>query len=642
VLGRRTDRRNTGGSLMRSMVVASSLLAVVVGAAFAFLLLAIGDLRHSGQLATQSRQVLSVADGLEQLVIDLETGLRGFQITGDEHFLEPWSAARVALPAQAERLTRVGADPAHAPRARRIAADATAYLEDYSIPLVNATRRGESSARSVAATDEGKRRVDALRRQFDGFGAAERAILTSRQASADADARRAIVAGIAGVAGSVALIALFATYLTRAIVVPVRRAAAMAGRLAEGDLSARMPETGVGEIGSLERRFNTMADSLETSEHELRHLADEQAALRRVATLVARSGSPSEVFATVTREVGLLSGADLARMERYEPDGTVTGIAGWSRDGGEHLAVGTRFALEGVSIAALVLDQGGPTRVESFERARGPIAEEARALGIRSSVGCPILVEGAVWGVIAASSKREAPFPAGTEAQIAAFTELVATAIANAESRAELAASRARVVTTADETRRRMERDLHDGVQQRLVHAVITLKMARNSMGDRDGPAVELVDESLEHAERAMEQLRDFAHGILPAALTRGGLRAGIETLVSRTRLPLSLDVTGERFPPALEATAYFIVAESLTNVAKHAQASHAEVTASVLNGTLRVEVRDDGVGGARLEGSSGLIGLEDRAEALDGELHVESRQGEGTVVSATLPIPRS
>jgi signal transduction histidine kinase len=642
VLGRRTDRRDTSGSLMRNMIVASCLLAVVFVAAFAFLLVAIDGLRDSGRLAAHSNEELSAADGLEKLVIDLETGLRGFQITGDERFLEPWSAARAAFPAQAERLVRVADDPANAARVRRIVGDATAYLEEYSIPLVNATRRGEPSARSVEATAEGKRRVDALRRQFDGFAAAERAILTSHQAGADADARRAIVVGVAGLAGSVALIALFTTYLTRAIVVPLRRAAAMAGRLAEGDFSTRMPETGAGEIGVLERRFNTMAASLETSGRELRHLADEQAALRRVATLVARSASPSDVFATVTREVGLLSGADLARMERYEADGTVTGVAGWSREGGEQLAVGTRIALEGVSIAALVRDRGGPTRVESFERASGPIAEEAQALGIRSSVGCPILVEGAVWGVIAASSKREAPFPAGTEAQIAAFTELVATAIANAESRAELAASRARVVTTADETRRRMERDLHDGVQQRLVHAVITLKLARKAMGDSEGPAVELVDESLEHAERAMEQLRDFAHGILPAALTRGGLRAGIETLVSRIRLPLSLDVTGERFPPALEATAYFIVAESLTNVAKHAQASHAEVSASVFDGALHVEVRDDGVGGARLEGSTGLLGLEDRAEALDGELRVESPQGSGTVVRARLPIPRS
>jgi signal transduction histidine kinase len=329
-------------------------------------------------------------------------------------------------------------------------------------------------------------------------------------------------------------------------------------------------------------------------------------------------------------------------MERYESDDTVSGVAGWSRDGEEQLAVGTRFALVGVSIAALVREQGGPVRIDSFDRASGPIAEEAQALGIRSSVGCPIVVQGRVWGVIAASSRSETPFPAGTESQIAEFTELVATAIANAESRAELAASRARVVTTADETRRRLERDLHDGAQQRLVHTVITLKLARRALGDRDGAETELVDESLEHAERALEQLRDLAHGILPAALNRGGLRAGIETLVSRVRLPLSVDVTPERLPPSLEATAYFIVAEALTNVVKHAHAHRAEVRASLDDGALHVEVRDDGVGGAQLEGSSGLLGLEDRAAALDGELHVESPPGGGTVISATLPVPAS
>jgi CHASE3 domain sensor protein len=243
------------------MVVASGLLAVVVGAAFAFLLVAIADLRDSGRLATHSRQELSAAEDLEKLVIDLETGLRGFQITGDKRFLQPWSAARAAFPGQAERLARAADDPEQARRARGIVADGTAYIEEYSIPLVNATRRGESSARSVETTDEGKRRVDALRRQFDGFAAAEGAILTSHQARADADARRAIFAGLAGVVGSIALIALFTTYLTRTIVLPVRRAAAMVGRLAKGDLSTRMPETGVGEVGALERRFNTMAGS---------------------------------------------------------------------------------------------------------------------------------------------------------------------------------------------------------------------------------------------------------------------------------------------------------------------------------------------------------------------------------------------
>ena len=627
---------------MRRMVIASALLAVIVGAAFAVLLLAIGDLRDSARLATDAREELAAADGLEKLVIDLETGVRGFVITGEERFLEPWSAARTAFPKQADRLVGLAGDPRQALLARRIAEAGNAYIRDYSIPLVNAARRGEPSARSVATTEEGRRRVDALRAEFDRFAAVERATVTTRQDNADVDARRAIVAGTAGLAGSVALIALFGAYLTRAIVLPVRRAAGMAGRLAGGDLATRMAETGVGEIGALEHAFNTMAGSLEASRDELRHLAEEQAALRRVATLVARTGRPSEVFATVTREVGLLSGADFARMERYESDGTVSGVAGWSRDGEKQLAVGTRFALEGVSIAALVREQGGPVRVDSFDRTSGPIAEEAQALGIRSSVGCPIVVQGGVWGVIAASSKAETRFPAGTESQIAEFTELVATAIANAESRAELAASRARVVTTADETRRRLERDLHDGAQQRLVHAVITLKLARRALGEGDRPAVELVDESLEHAERAMEQLRDLAHGILPAALNRGGLRAGIETLVSRARLPLSVEVTPERLPPALEATAYFIVAEALTNVVKHAQAQRAEVTASLDDGALRVEVRDDGVGGARLEGSSGLLGLEDRAAALDGELRVESPPGGGTVITATLPVPAS
>ena len=627
---------------MRRLVIASGLLAVIVGAAFAVLLLAIADLRESAARATNAREEFTVADGLEKLVVDLETGVRGFVITGEERFLQPWNEARVAFPRDADRLARLVADAEQARLARQIADDGESYIRDYTVPLVRAARRGDPSARSVATTEEGKRRVDALRDEFDRFFEVERTAVGARQDRADVDARRAAIAGAAGVVGSIALIALFGAYLTRAIVLPVRRAADMAGGIAGGDLATRMPETGVGEIGALERSFNTMAGSLEASRDELRHLAEEQAALRRVATLVAQTAQPSEVFATVTREVGLLYGADLARMERYESDGTVSGVAGWSRDGDEPLAVGTRFALVGVSIAALVREQGGPVRIDSFDSASGPIAEESQALGIRSSVGCPIVVEGRIWGVIAASSKGETPFPAGTESQIAEFTELVATAIANAESRAELAASRARVVTTADETRRRLERDLHDGAQQRLVHTVITLKLARRVLGDREGAETELVDESLEHAARALEQLRDLAHGILPAALNRGGLRAGIETLVSRVRLPLSVDVTPERLPPSLEATAYFIVAEALTNVVKHAHAHRAEVRASLDDGALYVEVRDDGVGGARLEGSSGLLGLEDRAAALDGELHVESPPGGGTVVSATLPVPTS
>jgi signal transduction histidine kinase len=375
---------------------------------------------------------------------------------------------------------------------------------------------------------------------------------------------------------------------------------------------------------------------------ESARLAEEQAALRRVATLVARTVSLSELFETVSREVGLLSRADHARLDRYETDGTVTGVGGWSRDGERQPAVGTRLALEGVSIAALVRDRNRPVRLDSFAHASGRIAQEARAPGVGSSIGCPIIVEGRPWGAIAASSKGEAPFPADTESQLAEFSDLVATAIANANCHAELAGARARALTAADDTRRRLERDLHDGAQQRLIHTVLALKLARQALSDAGIPTVELVDEALEHAERATAELRDLAHGILPAPLKHGGLRAGIETLASRVRLPLSVDVTAERLPPALEATAYFIVAEALTNAVKHARARSAEISAFIDRGALHLEVRDDGIGGARVEGSSGLLGLRDRAAALGGELNVESPHGRGTVVGATLPVTGS
>ena len=377
----------------------------------------------------------------------------------------------------------------------------------------------------------------------------------------------------------------------------------------------------------------------EAAQEKMQRLADEQAALRRVATFVAQGAPNAEVFRAVTREIGLQCDADLARLERFEPDGTVSAIAAWTRAQGE-LGVGMRFTLEGESIAARVLETGAPARVQSFAGATGPIAREAQSLGIRSSVGCPIVVGGRIWGVIAASTTREAPFPPDTESQIADFTELVATAVANAEARAELVASRARVVTAGDEARRRVVRDLHDGAQQRFVHTVLTLSLAQRAVAEGDEGAGELVAEALEHAQQGNKELRDLAHGLLPAALTRGGLREGVEDLASRLRVPVLVAVPDERLPAEIEASAYFVVAEALTNVAKHARAEHVEVTASNDDGTLRVEVCDDGVGGARLEGN-GLLGLRDRVTAFGGDLHVASPPGGGTRLTATLPLSR-
>jgi signal transduction histidine kinase len=622
----RVPPRDVRGGLARRTIFASAALAILVGAAFAVLVRAITEERDSARLATHSQAVLATANALEELVIDLETGQRGFLITHEQRFLEPWDTARAAYTSVSRDLNALAVVPAQDRRARQITQAVESYARDYSVPLVNAARRHEASARSPATLDEGKRRVDVLRRQFAGLVGAERSLFAERQRRSDTDARRAIMAATAGVAGSVLLVVVFGGYLTRAIVLPLRRAANMAGRLAAGDLTTRMPETGVGEIGDVERAFNAMGRDLETGRDELRQLADEQAALRRVATLVARRVPSSELLDSVATEAGRLLGADVTRLLRFEPDGTVTAV-GRQSESGAHVFDDAHHTPEDGTVAGLVLRTGRAARIDADESSR-------------SSVGAPIVVGGRLWGVMVADWTRDTAGAADTEARMTQFTELVATAIADTESRAELAASRARVVATADETRRRIERDLHDGAQQRLVHAVITLKLAQRSLGPARGDAADLVGEALEHTQGANADLRELVHGILPAALRRGGLRAGIEAVVSRLALTVSLDVPDERFPPALEATAYFIAAEALTNAVKHARASSAEVTAVVEAGALHVEVRDDGVGGAQLDGSSGLLGLHDRAAALGGELRVESPEGGGTVVAATLPIP--
>jgi signal transduction histidine kinase len=637
----RATRHEPGGNggLAFRMAVASTLVAVLVGGAFAILLLTISDLRDSQRQATRARETIATADRLEERVIDLETGTRGFVIARQERFLAPWRAARAEIPGLLVSLERLADDPEEKRRVGRISRGIPAYISEYSVPLVSAVRRNEAGTRSVAVTAEGKRRVDDLRREFTSFRTFERDVVTRRQRREDTNAGRAVAAAAVGLAGSVILILFFGGYLTRAIVQPLRRASRVAGQVAGGDLGARMPERSVGEIGTLERSFNTMAEALERDRERLRRLAEEQAALRRVATLVARGVPPSVTFDAVTREVGLLSGADLARMERYEPDGTVTGVAGWSRHE-EQLAVGTRFVLEGASIAALTRETGGPVRVDSFAEASGPIAEEARALGIRSSVGTPIFVAGRLWGVIAASSMSDVPFPAETESQMAEFTELVATAIANAENQEELRASRARIVAASDLTRRRIERDLHDGVQQRLVSLTLALRAAESGI-----PA------GLEHVERELgqvaaglgdllEDLREISRGIHPAILAEGGLAPALKTLARRSSIPVELEVqVPGRLPDRFEVATYYSVSEVLTNAAKHSQASVVRVDVATRDGTLYVALHDDGVGGADPAGGSGLVGLRDRVEALGGTLSLRSPHGKGTSLVIELPL---
>ncbi len=385
----------------------------------------------------------------------------------------------------------------------------------------------------------------------------------------------------------------------------------------------------VGELAARSRR-----EALNSA-----RLAKEQSALRRVATLVAEAAPPSVIADAVTREVGLLCDADLARMERYDADGSVTGVAAWSRVPVE-LAVGTRFDLDGVSIARAVREGGRPTRVDTFGQDTGAIAREARAVGIRSSVGCPIVVAGRIWGVIAASTNREAPFPRGTEAQIGRFTELIATAIANAQAQAALTASRARIAATADETRRRIERDLHDGAQQRLVSLALRLRgVAAAIPPEQEEVHHELADVGAE-LDAVMNELRELSRGIHPAILSKGGLEQALRTLARRSPVPVELHVaTKERLPERIEVTAYYVVSEALTNVAKHANASVVDVRVDADDGLVRLFISDDGVGGADPDRGSGLVGLKDRVDTSGGTLQFESRTGQGTSLLVKLPV---
>jgi PAS domain S-box-containing protein len=370
---------------------------------------------------------------------------------------------------------------------------------------------------------------------------------------------------------------------------------------------------------------------------ELRVRAEEQAALRRVATLVARGVSATAILDAVVAEVSGLLGTDMTSLLRYEPDGSATFLAICGEIGAD-IPVGTRLTLEGESVAATVLRTGRPARMARYEDARGAMSALARKLGIRSVIGTPISLRGRLWGGVFATWTHATPAVADVERRMAQFTELVATAIANAESDAELAASRARVVAATMEERRRIVRDLHDGAQQRLVHTEITLGLALQELDGPEGKAAALVGEALGHARSANSELRELVHGILPAILTRGGLRAGIDALLSRMSLPVMADVTLQRFPSAIEATAYFVVSEALTNVIKHADAQRVEVVIHEEGGTLHVDVRDDGVGGADPRHGSGLTGLKDRVEALGGTIEISGVPAGGTSLVARIP----
>lgn len=400
--------------------------------------------------------------------------------------------------------------------------------------------------------------------------------------------------------------------------------------------------------GGTEDRVAEFAELVSTaisnieSRAAVERLAAEQSALRRVATLVAREHSPEDLFATLAEELGVLLKVHASAILRYEPDSSATVVAGWS-DGGISLPLGRRFPLEGENLAGEVHRTGVPHRKEDYRDAPGAIAATVRELGIRSAVASPIVVEGVAWGVIAVLSRNPEPLPPDTETRIAEFSRHAGMAVGNAKSRSDLAQSRARIVRAGDEARRRFERDLHDGAQQRLVSLGLELRAAEATVPRELDDIQRVLSRLGAGMSEVLDGLRELSRGIHPAVLSEGGLTPALRALARRSAVPVDLRLTldGERFDEPVEVAAYYVASEALANTAKHAHASRSEMAARHRDGWLELIVSDDGRGGADPSSGSGLTGLVDRVEAIGGTIQINSGAGAGTAVHVKLPTGR-
>jgi signal transduction histidine kinase len=626
--------------LTARVVAASTLVASVVGATFALHIAANASERASERIANSSLPALVAAGRLERVVIDLETSIRGYLLTRDESLLQPWDAAVASYPTRAQDWLDQVDEPEQRARAITLTNNIYSYVNQYSVPLMDRAQHGDPTASSTEDTRRGADRVNEIRRQFTDYESAETAIRAQELSRARDASQRAVVVATVGVVVSIVIVVGNGAYLV-SMVRPVRRAAALAGRVADGDLSARMPETGAAEMGALETSFNTMAASLEASRTGLRDLAEEQSALRRVATLVAEGVAPARVFEAVTSEISGLLDADVALLVRYETDELSTVVASVpsiAATAESEQAPGGGFT----DVAAMARESGRVVTVQA-DALGTAVAADLRARELRSATAVPVRVENRLWGAVLLAWREQRVETTEVESKVAGFTELVATALATAQSRADLEASRARVVAASDETRRRIERDLHDGTQQRLVALGLELRTLDGLLR----PGSPELDRRLarigEGISAAVAELQEVSRGLHPALLSRGGVGPALRVLARRSALPVELDLHLDREPPEPVAVAvYYVLSEALANAAKHARPSRVDVRVVGTDQQVELTISDDGSGGADSGRGSGLIGLRDRVEALRGCFDVTSPAGEGTTVHATIPVPRT
>ena len=379
----------------------------------------------------------------------------------------------------------------------------------------------------------------------------------------------------------------------------------------------------------------------EQRRREAAALATQQEALRRVATLVARGADPAAVYPVTVTELARGLDVDHVTLVRFDADDTCTVLAAHDRPGREMLKVGERLPIDGDSITSRIRDTGSTARIDDYSELTGTIAVRMRGLGLGSGAGAPVTIDGKPRGALMVGSVKAGPMPDGTEERVCDFADLVATAISNAETKAELKASRARVVAAADQARRGFERDLHDGAQQRIVALGLGLRTIEASVPPDDLTVRKQLDNVINGLADLYTNLQELSRGIHPAILSKGGLGPALRALGRRSVVPASVRVDlDRRFPEPVEVAAYYVVAEAMTNAAKHANASGITIRVGLIGDALCIEVVDDGIGGATSAGGgSGIIGLRDRVEAVSGRLEVSSPVGEGTTLTATIPV---
>jgi signal transduction histidine kinase len=625
------------------MVLTGGVMALLTIGVFALLFVAIGGLRDAGEVADRSVAVANAANRLEKLVIDIDTGSRGFALTKDQRFLRSFNDARDVFPREAADFVRLSAgdNADQGRRAREIVRDGTTYLRDYPVRLVDREQSDPSATRSKVASGAWLQHLASLRQQFSDFEDAQHRIAEVREHHSIDAVQRAAGTAAGGATALLLLIMFSILYLTRSIVRPVRRTSALAGELAKGKLGVRMPETSPGELGVLECELNTMAASLEASRDRLGQIVEEQSSLRRVATLVARGLPPQEVLAAVAAEMGRVLGAEHSQVVRFEPDNTAIALANWSDPSVPAIPppLGGHWTIEDGTISGEVLRTGRPARVRGFGNPTSGIGKWRREQGIRHAAGCPVKVEGRLWGVVIIFSRTTELEPETSEARMQEFMELVGTAISNAQSRSDLLASRARVVAASDESRRRIERNLHDGAQQQLITLILKLRTAETTIAPCQQRLREQLSGSVTDLCNVTEDLQEISRGLVPLILTRSGLCPALKALARRSPIPVELNISADRrLPEPVETAIYYTVSEALTNLAKHAHASGAQVDVTMEERAIRLLVRDDGVGGAHLNGGSGLVGLKDRVEALGGRINLSSPAGGGTSLLVDIP----